>query len=64
MSADLASFLAHVEALLFGSEAVGDHPCQWWHLHGGAFPNLRPLAIRVLQLPPSAAVEERSFKVL
>jgi len=28
-----------------------------------AFPDLRPLAVRILQLPPSAAGGERSFKV-
>jgi len=63
LSADLASFLAHVEALPFGSDGVGGHPCRWWRLHGEAFPDLRPLAVRILLLPPSAAGGERSFKV-
>jgi len=63
MSADLASFLSRVEALPFGSDRVGDHPFLWWCLHGEAFPSLRPLATRMLQLPPSEAGGERSFKV-
>jgi len=63
LSADLASFLAHVESLPFGSDGVGGHPCHWWRLHGEAFSTLRPLAMRILLLPPSAAGGERSFKV-
>jgi len=63
LSADLASFLARVEALPFRSDGMGGRPCRWWRLHGEAFPDLRPLAVRNLLLPPSAAGGERSFKV-
>jgi len=62
--AELASFEDTEQGPAALEQSRDLHPVMWWRLWGWLFPTLQPLAVRLLDIPTSAAEGERIFKAL